>query len=152
MVTAKKIQELMRKRKITRVPELSLGSKWAKKRGKIAGLGVFATIEMLFEWNETAPPDKRMNDNTIKMEILKEFPEKAKELGIDGKVGKATVNEYRSRFNRGKITKGRKPRRMSWRYNDEGEKVEGRFGSRELSQKEIREMTLRYEAFWKENE
>jgi hypothetical protein len=152
MVSAKKVQELMRKRKITRVPELSLGSKWAKKKGKIAGLGVFATIEMLFEWNETAPPDKRMNDNTIKMEILKEFPEKVAELGAEGRVGKATINEYRSRFNRGRFTQGRKPRRMSWRYNDEGEKVEGRFGARELTQKEIKEAIAKYEEFWKEQE
>lgn len=152
MVSRKTVDRLMSKRKITKVPELSLDSKWAKKRGKIAGLGVFATLEMLFEWNETAPPNKRMNDNTIKREILKEFPEKEKQLGAEGRVGRSTVNQLRSMFNRGLLTKGRKPKNMSWRYNDEGKKCEPRYGSRPLTRQEILETTRQYDEFWNEKE
>lgn len=149
MVSKKTIERLMNNRKINRVPELSLDSKWAKKKGKISGLGVFATIEMLFAWNETAPKAKKLNDNTIKVEILKEFPEKQKQLGADGKVGRSTVNQLRSMYNRGLLTKGVKPELMSWRYDDQGEKCEPRYGSRLLTKQEIVEMTRSFEEFWK---
>jgi len=92
----------------------------------------------LFQANEALPPHKKLTDQSIKLAVLKEFPtlgyESKDKLGPPDETGRETVNYYRNLYNLGRLTSGKVPERKSYRYNEQGKRVNGRTGTRLLKE------------------
>lgn len=142
------IQERLSKLQIEKTPDTSRRFKDAKKKGKNTGMGVWQLYETLFAGNEMLSKNKKMTDEEIKRQILLEFPEQEKPLGRPGRSGKKTINELRQRFLRGDFTKGERPSCFSYRYDIDGDRVDGRYGTKKLTLTEQHEMLEQFETFW----
>jgi hypothetical protein len=127
----------------------TMRKKWAKKRGKHTGLGVCQFLATLFVANEIVPEKDKLTDEEIKRQILREFPEKIKQLGPLGSVGDRTVGSWRTDFNKGKFTTGQRPERVSYRYNMDGKRVNGRTGAKVLRPDEVAEIERGLDEWWK---
>jgi len=94
------------------------------KRGQIVdtsksrGLGVCETWVILFEKNEnnfkTGKLNKVMNDEQITKAMFKAFPDRKSSKIL------SLTNKVRGRYNRGALTKGKKPKIKSCQYVKNG--------------------------------
>jgi hypothetical protein len=96
-----------------------------RSTGKRSGLGVHSFIGVLFEGNEKLSKKNKMTDVMIQNQIIAEFSgRKVASTLLDGT---RTVNYYRNQYNSGRLL-GKMPPSISYRYNDDGEVVNGRTG------------------------
>jgi len=111
--------------KIRRMPDRRLDP-LRRTEGKLSGLGVMEYWHYLFEYNELKePPTDRMNDETIVEQMEQEFPDRPQVTQrIHEK--KVTVGFFRWKYNNGVLcpVKGM-PRRKSYRYNENGLRING---------------------------
>jgi len=84
--------------------------------GKTLKMGVNQTWVHLFQKNETLPGAKRLGDMEISEFLKKEFPDRHSRV-FDA------VPTVRSRYNRGLLTQGEKPKTQSNPYNKEAAPV-----------------------------
>ena len=107
---------------------------WAYNHGRQTPLGFIGFICCLFDANEifykekTRPP---LTDEQILSAIILEFPSKATSLTRS----QYTINYYRGKFNRGDLR--RTPFNVSFRYNSNGVRVEGKYGKTVLTPEKI---------------
>ena len=102
-------------------------------RGKETGMGICAFWSTLFLANEGLPKKKRMTDAEIRRQVLAEFvpedqPARTKESLRKLHDGEVTVNYYRGLYNKGRLTNGEVPDRVSKRYGEGGDAVKGKTG------------------------
>ena len=111
--------------KLRRIPD-SPQDPPRKTHGRTSGLGVMEFWHHLFELNEMLPLKDKMNDNSIVFQIEQEFPDRPQATQRIHE-RKATVGMVRWKFNAGILcSKKGKPRRKSFRYNQYGQRIDGR--------------------------
>jgi hypothetical protein len=99
--------------------------------GQRSKLGVVQFVATIFQVNETLPRTRKHTDASINRMIAEEFPaRKGIQKGIVS--GKMTASSYRYKYNTGTLT-GCEPPIISFRYNEDGYKVDQRTGKRLLS-------------------
>jgi hypothetical protein len=103
-----------------------------KSRGVNTGLGICSYFVALFQANELAPKRKKLTDDQIAILVEKEFPHRASAKVYRGNNKKRTINEYRHRYHTGKFTNGVIPSIYSFRYDKDGDRVDGRTGKEKL--------------------
>ena len=97
-----------------------------KSHGVTTGLGICSFFAMLFRLNESSPV--KLTDEQIALRVKEEYPDRPTADRYLGKNKIRTINEYRCRYNTGMFTKGLSPRKQSHRYNEQGNKVDGKHG------------------------
>lgn len=97
-------------------------------------LGIVAFWCSIFEMNELNPSQQKLTDATIKAAMQKHYPHSpgVQSLSTDDPKRRMTVNAFRQLYNAGRLH-GKKPERISFRYNAEGRRVDGRTGKRLLT-------------------
>jgi len=95
-------------------------------------LGITELWCLLFEMNEALPRKRKMTDATIKDTILANFPPTRDSMKALQE-GRETVNHIRTLYNRGRFTRNVEPKIQSVRYNQDGDVVDGRTGTRIVS-------------------
>lgn len=109
-----------------------------KSKGKTLGLGICGFFAAIFDSNEVVSKRKKLTDEEIMVAVENEFPDRPSAHSFRGENKTRTINEYRLRYNQGKFSpQGKMPERRSFRYNKDGERVDGRKGNRLLNQLEI---------------
>lgn len=108
-----------------------------KSKGHTTGLGICAFFAYLFKVNEIVPKRKKKTDDQIAAEVEKEFPYRPTAFCFRGKNKTRTISEYRHRYNTGKFTKGVIPSILSFRYDEDGDKVDMRTGKIKLVKFEV---------------
>ncbi len=109
-----------------------------KSRGASTGLGICSYISFLFAANELTKDSKKLTDDEIAKYCEREFPNRPSAFKFRGENKTRTINEYRTRYNQGLFAPNKRmPERRSFRYNLEGQIVDGRTGKRLLSKLEI---------------
>lgn len=108
-----------------------------KSHGKSTNIGFCAYISALFKTNELLykyPSTKKpLTDHQIALDLLEEFPGRKMALAFLDPDNRNTVNDYRNKYNSGTFSPGKlPPEQHSFRYNEEGKRVDGRTGKREL--------------------
>lgn len=100
-----------------------------KSHGRTTGLGVMEYWAFLFALNEGLSKPDKMTDDEIVRQMEKEFP-KRKTVTARIHQGKIQVGWYRCRYNNGLLTgqNKKKPKQKSYRYNDEGLRIDGQSG------------------------
>lgn len=130
---------------IVRVPDPERPAIARGPRGKKTGMGVRQIFYRLFEFNEECPPSKRLTNESIKLTVLREFPDhKTLHENLESN---QRVNWWRNLYNRGKLLSlqgGKPPKKISLRYNYLGEPVDLRTGTRKLTLDEIRQLCQKY--------
>jgi len=108
-----------------------------RTKGQTSGLGICMFWSAMFKANGALPKTKKMTDEEIKRKVIGEFPAENQpprtqsflgKLGEVGQKGTVTVNAQRIMYNNGKLTSGNVPDKVSVRYNEDGEVVNGRTG------------------------
>lgn len=100
-------------------------------RGQRSKLGIVQFVATIFQVNETLPRTRKHTDTSINRMILEEFPaRKGIQKGI--RTGKMSASSYRYKYNTGILT-GCEPPQISFRYNEDGHRVDQRTGKRLLS-------------------
>lgn len=130
---------------IIRVPDPERPPAKRGVSGQRTGMGIRQLFYRLFEFNEECHPSKRLTNESIKLTVLKEFPDHKSLLRNIEKSQR--VNWWRNLYNRGKLLKtqnGIPPKKISLRYNYLGEPVDWRTGTRKLSLEEIRALCRKY--------
>lgn len=124
---------------IAKTPDTKAYATIRRTRGLKFGLSPKEHWAGLFELNERLPKHKKMTDEEIKRQMLKEFPDHLgiKALGGVGEKSKhgMTVNQFRKRFNQGKLTP-HPPQILSKRYDINGNEVNPRTGKPDPKHKE----------------
>lgn len=89
----------------------------AREKGVNMGLGVQETWVFLFQRNENPGLKKedRLSDEAIRQAMAEEFPSRSPD--------EFKVSAFRSRYNRGLMTKGVVPKQKSHPYDDDGNKI-----------------------------
>lgn len=90
------------------------------QRGVETGLGITQFVSTLLEANEQLPLSRKLTDETIKQQLIKEFPnaKNVKKL----KSGAITVGYYRTLYNLGHFSVGgKKPKQKSHRWTADGQ-------------------------------
>jgi len=118
-----------------------------KSTGRTSGLGIIAYFITIFEANELLPRSKKMPDSVIARKVAREFPDRPSAQDFMSSNPSKTVNSYRYRYNKGSFTKGIPPRTFSFRYNEEGERVNGKTGTYLLSGKDVYEMLDKHQHY-----
>jgi len=98
---------------VTRMEDFPFG--YARRVvGQTSKLSWTEFMAMLFEANEHLAPSKRLTDREIENLILREFPDcRSSKRLLARKIG---VSYYRSHYNAGKFTKGKRPKIQSFQY------------------------------------
>lgn len=115
-------------------------------------MGITQFFASLFETNEFAYETgeiRILTDDEIARAVEQEFPDRPSAHVYRGKKKKRTVNEYRNYYNDGKFTELIPPKKLSFRYNREGERVNGRSG-KPLVEEQIRHMIEKHSRYRKE--
>tara|TARA_Y100001934_G_scaffold13174_1_gene16096 strand:+ start:213 stop:785 length:573 start_codon:yes stop_codon:yes gene_type:complete len=116
---------------------------WHRTCGKKTGVGIMTFWAFIFEGNETLPPEERMTNAEIERQVRAEFPHESTLIrNLD--TGNQSVNYYRHLYNKGRMNDGIPPKKLSFRYNEDGDKVNTRTGRRKLSRNEIKEYKQKY--------
>lgn len=127
----------MAKKKKAKAAKKKIGS--ARPVGKMSKVGVIQTWIKLFQTNEKATKAKRMTDAQISKAMLKEFPGRTSKTFLE-----RSVHGIRGRYNTGGLTKQIVPKVQSYRYDKDGNTIEGRVrgqsegGSRTGKKKAVR--------------
>lgn len=132
-------QQLMGTVKGVAVPDI----KGIKPRSKLGNQLLYPFLFGLLNLNEELPESKKLHDGLIAMLVKQqysEYPEVIKSID-DCPVSRIAI--WRSTYNRGLL--GQLPRRCSFRYNSDGQAVDGQTGSKLLSREDMRIICQRYE-------
>jgi len=131
-------------------PSSARQNKWKKTSGKTLGMGVCAWFCMVFEANEKLDKSKKLTDDMIAQMLVEEYPDHPRSLKYLSP-GVPTVNQMRGRYNRGEFSPRDPstgelvpPKIISFRYNEDGRKVNGRTGSKLLTPYQESAILLRY--------
>ena len=109
-----------------------------KSKGKTLGVGICHWFYMVFRAQETLPNKLRRTDAVLAQMVEAEYPERS--LGFSDGSSQKTINDYRQKYNNGKFSPPEKypiDHVFSFRYDEEGRRVDPRHGVRILSQYEI---------------
>lgn len=93
-------------------------------KGKTTTLGICQFWVTVFTANEGCPKHRRLNDESIKQLVIREYP--GQPAAIDLQEGRKSVNFYRILYNCGRFTQGVRPKVQSNRYDDKGEIIPNR--------------------------
>lgn len=139
------IETLMDRARATPTPPKK--ARKARVRGKYSKLGFFQTFSLIFEKNELLPSEKRLTDEQITQLILEEFPHKK---GLKKSIfGRENVQYWRLLYNKGVMTHGQRPPKVSFRYNEQGLAVShARKGCKILTATERRDWVRKYNAIY----
>jgi hypothetical protein len=96
------------------------------------GVGICTYFANLFQANELSPKVKKLTDEQIAILVEKEFPNRPTAKVYRGQSKRRTINEYRQRYHNGKFTGGDIPSVFSFRYDKDGDEVDGRTGKYKL--------------------
>lgn len=123
-----------------------------KSHGRETGMGVCSYLAMIFETNEllAVKGGKKRTDDQILALVREEFPDRegAFFTGEKRKSGSyATVNQWRIKYNAGKLTRGIPPKNRSFRYNSRGEIVDHRTGKYPLLVEEVNKLIREHSDF-----
>lgn len=92
------------------------------KLGLTTGLGVTQYISMIFEINELLPYTRKLNDEQIRQQFVREFPGTRSAIDLANRV--RTVGYWRTIYNGGRLTHGKVsrniPERLSHRWTEDG--------------------------------
>lgn len=123
-----------------------------KSEGITSGLGVGAYFASLFELNEILPREDKKTDEEILSLCEKEFPNRSIWNGFKGgrwvdgaEYAKYSVSSYRTLYNSGRFTKGVIPEKLSFRYDENGNKIT-KTGKRLLTLEEEKQLIKEHEA------
>lgn len=90
---------------ISRVKDMRKSRGYRKSYGKRSGMGLREYMATLFKANEILKPNRKLTDAAIVQALVNEFP------GLRGveslRLGRITLNHYRSLYNCGKLFVGR---------------------------------------------
>lgn len=108
-----------------------------KSRGITTGLGFCAYISGLFKANEINYQCENtryiLTDKQIAIKLIEEFPGRKMALAFLDPNNRNTINDYRNKYNLGKFSPRKTPPEYhSFRYNEEGQRVDGRTGKKPL--------------------
>jgi len=107
-------------------------------KGITTGVGVCLYFKFIFDANELVQDRFKKTDEQIEKMVQKEFPHKPSMFTFSGPNKTKTINEYRQKYNSGKLLPTRKlPPKYCFRYNSEGVVVDGKTGTIPLDPKEI---------------
>lgn len=118
---------------------------WHRTHGKKTGLGIMSFWATLFEGNELLPRAKKMTNAEIDRQVRLEFPHEQVLLdNLDS--GRQSVNYYRHLYNKGRMSrpKGTAPEFLSFRYCDQGYRVDTRSGNRHLKEIDVDALEKKY--------
>ena len=110
-------------------------------------MGITHYFISMFEANHILPYKLKMTDSTIARKISREFPNRKSAQDFVSKTPNKTVNSYRYRYNKGKLTRNIPPKLLSLRYNKVGLVVNFKTGTIVLSKNEIQHLKDIHETF-----
>lgn len=99
----------------------------------------------LFQANEACERRNKKTNAALSEIVIKEFPKRDRlAVALRSKVQKNGINMYRQKYNTGRLVPGRTVTHVSFRYNEDGDRVDYRTGKRILTTAQQREITARY--------
>lgn len=121
-----------------------------KSYGRTTGVGICTYFSFLFDANELSPRFRKLTDEQIAIKVEAEFPKRASAFLFRGKNKTSTVNEYRNKYNKGLFSPERTmPKRRSFRYDSDGDRVEEKYGKKKLDDIQILERENSHN-YWRE--
>ncbi len=94
-------------------------------QGKQTGMSFAHFLETVLKANEKLPKEEKLTDESIKLLLLREF--EGTEIAAKLQSGQRTVAYFRAQYNYGRLT-GRKPRKKSYAYDHQGNRLYCRRG------------------------
>lgn len=101
--------------------------------GKYTRKGLCHFVFEVLELNETLPASQKKTNAAIVEVIVREFPTNYQLHVRLRKAERTSVNYYRQKYNTGILIPGRPIRHVSFRYNEQGERVDYHTGKKRLS-------------------
>ena len=93
--------------------------------GKQTGMSFSHFLETVLKANEAFPKKDKLTDESIKLLLIKEF--EGTPIAAKLQSGQKTVAYFRAQYNYGRLT-GRKPRKKSYAYDHQGNRLYCRRG------------------------
>lgn len=146
--TVEELRAFLEKLNLERTPDKPAPRR-PRIRGKVHGLGFGAFLYLLFDANERLPRERKMTNAEIERQIAEEFSHHPKTVARLKK--DATVNYHRHAYNRGLLSnpQGAIPELISYRYDEEGHRVDGRTGKRKLTEQEAIGIEAKYRSHYR---